>query len=328
MKYLYKFNGKKISVLSLGLMNNIQPENEKDQLKLYVKAFENGINSLDTAPNYQNGYSDIFLGKLLKILPRDELFLSSKVFFKNNYSKIDQSLHPTHIKDSVLGTLKNLNTSYIDTLILHRFDSKTPIEKTLNCINELLKEGLIKSWGISAFTIEQILDFYYQAKIMDIPLPLFGQYAYNLFNKDIEKELHDVFKNKAIKIFSYYPLAQGVLTGKYTNSLKGVRAVDKIYKKSMWDLNKQKIDIANKYVEYCKKNEINPIAFAYLWCLRNENVCSVITNIRNEKQLFQNIDGIDRNYNFKEFGNIEEIFENKPIKQYFNTVYEIDQRSL
>ena len=82
----FKFQGRDISALTLGLMTNIDVKHESEKLKLYTKAYDFGINSFDSSPNYQNGYSDVFLGKLVKQIGRENVFISNKVFFANPYS--------------------------------------------------------------------------------------------------------------------------------------------------------------------------------------------------------------------------------------------------
>ena len=159
-------------------MANISRDSESEKLDLFTEAYSLGVNSFDTAPNYQNGYSDEFLGKLIKEIGRNKSFVTSKVYFTNPYSKLTNSLSREHIINTVEGSLKSINTDYIDCLILHRFDTHTRIEETLATLFNLINEGKIKSWGISAFTLERVLDYYYVAKEMD-------EYAYDLFNRSI-----------------------------------------------------------------------------------------------------------------------------------------------
>ena len=328
MRSFLTIDKKKISALSLGLMTNLDPSDEKEKLKLYTCAYESGINSFDSAPNYLNGYSDIFLGKLIKQVGRENLFITNKVFFSNPHSPFSNSLCFEHINLTVNGVLKAMNTDYIDCLILHRFDFENSIDETLKALDFLFKNGKIKSWGVSAFSVQQILDFYYLSKNMGLPSPLIGQYAYNLFNREIEKELSDVCSNKKINIFGYYPLAQGVLTGKYSNKTSKSRANNKALKKFMWDLTHEKILKTKILKEFCSKKKLDIVSISLLWCLRNNNISSLITNIRNQKQLKNNINSIDSSFNCEIINTLEKIFDNNPINQYTFKPHEIRTRTL
>lgn len=327
LKSFLKFEELDISALSVGLMTNLSPEEEMEKINLYSEAFELGINSFDTAPNYQDGYSDIFLGKLSKSLGREKLFISSKVFFPNAYSK-EQSLSPKHISQSLEGTLKAINTDYVDCLFLHRFDPLTPINETLLALEKLYEAGKFKSWGISAFTLEEILDFYHLSSKFKLPYPKFGQFAYNLFNRSIEKEYNSVFENKDIKIFSYYPLAQGVLTGKYSNGVGSGRNEDPVFKNHMWDLTPEKIQKVKELKDYCGENQIDMISLCYLWCMNNQNVVSLLTNFRNKDQLYHNITCFKLGFNSEIKTTLDAIFKNKPINQYTGQSYGIRERTL
>lgn len=309
-------------------MTNLNPLDEKEKLNLYANAYESGINSFDSAPNYLDGYADIFLGKLIKQIGRKNLFITNKVFFSNPYSPFSNCLSYNHINITVNGILKAMNTDYIDCLILHRFDFKNPIDETLKALYVLFKQGKIKSWGISAFSVQQVLDFFYLSKNIGLPSPLIGQYAYNLYNRNIEKELNNVFSNKKINFFSYYPLAQGVLTGKYSNKTSKSRANNKNFKKLMWDLSNEKILKAKLLKDFCSKEKLDIVSVSLLWCLRNNNVASLITNIKNQKQLRNNINSIESSFNSEIITTLEKIFDNNPINQYTLKSYEISTRKL
>lgn len=327
MRSFLTINDLNLSALSVGLMTNISPAEESQKLKLFSEAFELGINSFDTAPNYQDGYSDIFLGKLVRELGRENLFISSKIYFPNNYSN-EKSLSNSHLVKTLDGSLKSMETDYLDCFLLHRFDNTTPIEETLGSLSKSYKAGKFKSWGISAFSLEEVLDYYYLSEKFDLPRPRFAQYAYNLFNRSIEKEFDAVFLKKSINVFAYYPLAQGVLTGKYLKETKSSRGNDEFFKKFMWDLTPDKIEKVKLLNEYCLEKQLDMIEVAYLWCLRNENVVSLITNFRNSKQLNHNINCLKSAFNSEIKTTLEGIFSNKPINQYTGQQYEISERTL
>ena len=324
----FKFHGKDVSALTLGLMTNIEVSQESEKLKLYTHAYDLGINSFDSSPNYQNGYSDVFLGKLINQIGRENAFVSNKVYFANPYSDFSDTLKSPHIISTVEGSLKNINTDYLDCLILHRFDSSTPIVESLEAIELLLSQGKIKSWGVSSFSVEQLMEYVFLSKQAGISPPIIGQYPYNFFNRSIEKELNSVAFNKQIRFFTYYPLAQGVLTGKYSYKTYNSRANDLDFRNRMWDLTDEKIKKAKLLCDFCKKENLDVVSVSYLWCLRNSNVVSLITNVRDIKQLHQNIKFAKSSLSLEILTNLDHIFKNTPFNQYTNLKYEITKRKL
>ena len=324
----FKFKAKDISALTLGLMTNIGVNHESEKLKLYTQAYDFGINSFDSAPNYQNGYSDVFLGKLVKEIGRENVFISNKVFFANPYSDFSNTLKSSHIISTVEGSLTSIGTDCLDCLILHRFDFSTPIIESLEAIELLLNQGKIKSWGVSAFSIEQLLDYVHASKQLGINPPIIGQYAYNFFNRSIEKDLNSVALNKGMNLFTYYPLAQGILTAKYSGPTNKSRVDDPEFRNKMWDLTDEKIKKSKLLYDFCKKESLDIVSVSYLWCLRNSNVVSLITNVRDIKQLHNNIKFAESSLSIEILTKLDFIFNNCPINQYTNIKYEITKRKL
>ena len=255
-----------VSFLSLGTMTNLPNQDWEEKLKLYEIANEFGINSFNTAPRYLNGVSEQFLGKLLGRIQREKAFVSSKVFYNHKESGSYTGLSKEHILKTVDVSLRNLNTEYIDVLYFHRFDKDVNLHESIKTVSELIKEGKIKSWGVCGFNEEQVVDAYHIGNSHGAELK-YVQYAYNLFNHSIEKGLNEIFLNKNIKVFSYYALSQGILTGKYnSNKFIDSRANDEFFKQYMWDLNEEKIEVCRSYIKLCESYDLSPIAVAYNCC--------------------------------------------------------------
>ena len=309
-------------------MTNISNQDWEKQLRLYETANEFGINSFDTAPHYLDGMSEKFLGELLSRIQREKVFVSSKVFYNHKESGSYTGLSKEHIIKTVDASLRNLNTEYIDVLYFHRFDKGLNLHESIKTVSELIKEGKVKSWGVCGFNEGQVVDAYHIGNIYGIELK-YVQHAYNLFNRHIEKGLNEIFLNKNIKVFSYYALSQGILTGKY-NSSKFIdsRANDEFFKQFMWDLNEEKIEVCRSYIKLCESYDLSPITVAYNWCLRNQNVASVITNFRDFKQLNTNINAMNSTYNSEINSNLEQLFKNEPVDQYTGLKFGINERRL
>ncbi|MBQ2232825.1 MAG: aldo/keto reductase, partial [Erysipelotrichaceae bacterium] len=142
----------KVSRLCLGCMSFGEADQGQYQWtldyesskKIIDKAYDCGINFFDTSNNYSNGTSEIFLGKAIKDYRREDIVITTKCYFNEG------KLSAKAIHREVQGSLKRLDTDYIDILVLHRFDYDTPIEETLAALDEEVKAGHIRYYGASA----------------------------------------------------------------------------------------------------------------------------------------------------------------------------------
>lgn len=272
-----------ISSISLGLM---YVNDAKNTEFMYHKAIDFGINYIDTASNYENGESEKLLGKIIKNYDRSKIILGTKVFFKTGNSNLEQGLGKKHILSTIKNSLKNIGTDYIDIFYLHRYDEKTPIEETLYTIKHLLDTCQILYWGISSFSVVKMMKTIYTAKIMGLPMPIVGQYPYNIFNQSIDQEFKEAINELRLPLLTYYPLSQGILSGKYSELIPvESRATYENKKAMMWDFTEEKIAKVDQFVEIALSLDLKPTNLAYLWCLQNPNVISCITSISNDKQL-------------------------------------------
>jgi aryl-alcohol dehydrogenase-like predicted oxidoreductase len=147
--------------------------------------------------------------------------------------------------------------------------------------------------------------------------PAVAQYAYNLFNRSIELEISEALSGLNIGVLSYYPLAQGILTGKYNNEIpKESRASSETLKTNMWDFTPEKIELAKKLSELALSLNTTSTILSINWCLMNSNVKSVITSVSSTNQLEQLLqyDSFQLTEDIKK--EIELIFDNHPKNQY------------
>ena len=310
--------GIEVSELSLGTMN--LPE-KSIRLNLFNTAFEKGINSFDTSVNYLDGESEIFLGEFLKGKDRSKLVISSKAFFPFLNSTM-RGLSRENIINSIDLSLKRLNSDYLDLFYCHRYDASTNVAESIFAIKELIKNGKILNWGICAFTPFQVCEMYYTAIQLDCPPPTVAQYPYNLFNRTIEMDLNEVVNNLNINLFTYYPLAQGVLTGKYIESTPEFsRASNGLNKSTMWDLKPENIEKVKLFISLAKDWEVLPSALALKWCLNNQNVKSVLSNVSSTRQLDDNLSYFNFKITDEQIVILNKLFNNTPVNIYTGVKY-------
>jgi len=185
---------------------------EKDSIDTILAAIDKGINVIDTAPAYGTGKAEEFLGKALQISKkRHEVFISTKCGIQITKQKeFVRNLTKEFIREDLHNSLKRLGTDYLDIYFAHWPDPLTPIEETAQELHRLFKEGKIRAIGLSNYSLEQIEEFRKFAPCHFIQPP------YNLFERDIEKDIVPYCKKHIIELMTYSALCRGFLSGKVT----------------------------------------------------------------------------------------------------------------
>jgi aryl-alcohol dehydrogenase-like predicted oxidoreductase len=238
-----------------------------------------------------NGEAEKVLGDAVKDIPRNELVISSKVFFPTMQGPNGRGLSRKHISESISRTLKNLEMDYIDIYYCHRYDPDTPVEEVVRTKNDLIARGQIFYWGTSEWTAAQVAEAHGVAERLGLVGPAVEQPQYNLVHrKRVEDSLMPVTTRFGMGITSFSPLAGGVLTGKYNDGIpEGSRASheDLAWMKSM--LTPERMEPVRNFTAYAKKLEIHPAQLALAWLLRRKEVSSVITGATKLSQLESNL---------------------------------------
>lgn len=182
--------------------------NKEETTKVIKRAFELGVNFIDTANVYSHGTSEIFIGNALKELntPREKVVIAPKVYF--NPGKLSKEAIIRECDQS----LKRLQTDYLDLYQIHRFDYDTPIEETMEALNELVKSGKVRAIGASAMYTYQFHNMQVVAKEHGWTLFSTMQNHYNLLYREDEREMIPVCNQYNVSLIPYSPLAGGHLT--------------------------------------------------------------------------------------------------------------------
>lgn len=182
--------------------------NQEETTKVIKRAFELGVNFIDTANVYSHGTSEIFIGNALKELntPREKVVIAPKVYF--NPGKLSKEAIIRECDQS----LKRLQTDYLDLYQIHRFDYDTPIEETMEALNELVKSGKVRAIGASAMYTYQFHNMQVVAKEHGWTLFSTMQNHYNLLYREDEREMIPVCNQYNVSLIPYSPLAGGHLT--------------------------------------------------------------------------------------------------------------------
>jgi len=227
MQYRFMGNtGLKVSELCLGAMTfgdssqglfNLPSIKEEEEVFKIINRFaEKGGNFIDTANIYNNGQSEICVGKWLTTKSRDDFVIATKARFPTGTGPNNSGLSRKHILASVEASLKRLQTNYIDLYQVHGFDVGTPLQETIVTLHELVRAGKIRYIGASNFSGYQLQKSIDISQSLGLEPFTCLQPLYNLLCRSTEWELIPVCTNEGVGIIPYSPLSGGMLTGKYS----------------------------------------------------------------------------------------------------------------
>jgi voltage-dependent potassium channel beta subunit len=255
-------------------------------------AFDNGINFFDNAESYAHGEAEILMGKAIKDFHREELVISTKLFWGGNGPN-DTGLSRKHLIEGTKNSLLRLNLDYIDLLYCHRPDPNTPIEETVLAMDYLVRNGFAFYWGTSEWSAEQIEYAFDAAEAMNCIKPTMEQPRYNLFYRDhVETDYLPLFKKFGLGTTIWSPLAMGILSGKYNHGIPS----DSRLAKEAWLVPDNFMELINKTKQLeklAKELDCTLSQLALAWCLKNPNVSSVITGATKVSQLEENLGALD-----------------------------------
>ena len=286
-------SGLKVSAVSLGSWltfgNTVGDGAARDCIHAALDA---GVNFLDTADVYATGEAELSLGRLLPKLPRRELVIATKVFGAMSEGVTDRGLSRKHIIDSCHDSLRRLHIDRIDLYQCHRYDEDTPLEETVRAMSDLIAQGKVHYWGVSCWSPEQIRAAVAIAKETSGRAPISNQPCYNLLERDIEAEVIPCSQQQGLSQVIFSPLAQGILTGKYLDGAvpAGSRLANEdtnhFMKRSLTAKNDVRVRALG---ELAAELHTTLAQLSLAWCLRLDNVASVITGATRLAQVQENL---------------------------------------
>jgi aryl-alcohol dehydrogenase-like predicted oxidoreductase len=281
-----------ISTVSLGSwLTYGSSVDSSEARKCVLRAYELGVTFFDTANVYAHGHAEEVLGEVLKELPRDSFIVGTKVYWPVGPGEDDRGLGRKHVSQQIDLSLKRLQLDHVELYQCHRYDDETPLEETCQVMNDLIKAGKVRYWGVSEWTAEQIKQCVEICQKNGWVAPVSNQPQYSALYRRIEADVIPTCEELGITQVVWSPLAQGVLTGKY-RSVEDVPPDSRVTRRADTMSDFMRPDVLDAV------SELQPIALsvgctmaqlALAWCLRLPNITSVITGASRESQVEENV---------------------------------------
>jgi aryl-alcohol dehydrogenase-like predicted oxidoreductase len=277
--------GLKVSPLILGTMSFGDAADRATAEAMFRRCREAGINTFDCANVYAHGRSEEILGDLVADC-RDEVVITSKVYFPTRDDPNARGATRYHIVRAVDESLRRLNTEYIDIYFVHRFDEKTRLAETLRALNDLVRQGKVLYLGASNFAAWQVMKALGQQRCADWSPFHVIQPMYNLAKRQAEVELLPLAQSEQLGVMPYSPLGGGLLTGKYGVDRRpdAGRLVDnEMYQTRYGDASHYAV--AERFTAFATEHGFDPVALAVAWVAHHPAVTAPIIGARNVQQL-------------------------------------------
>ncbi|MBS1607009.1 MAG: aldo/keto reductase [Bacteroidetes bacterium] len=322
MKYnLLGNTGMRVSELCLGTMTyggvgrfapigSLGQDAVDEQVRAAVDA---GVNFIDTANVYSFGVSEELTGRAIRNLGlrRDDLVLATKVFRPMGQGPNDEGLSRKHIFREAEASLKRLQTDYIDLYQIHAFDPLTPLEETLDVMNDLVRSGKVRYIGASNLAAWQLMKALAHSSYHGLSRFVSLQAYYSVASRELERELIPLLLDQKVGLMIWSPLAGGLLSGKYKRGqapdqgrLSGFDIIP-VDKEKAFDI----VDVLRTMAE-AKGFSVAQLALA--WLLHQQAVSSVIIGANKMEQLVANLDSVNVVFTAEELARLDEVSRLSP----------------
>jgi len=318
-------SGLKVSALSFGSWVTFGAQMDVDKaLESMAVAYDAGCNFFDNAEVYARGQSETIMGQALKKSGwrRDSYIVSSKVLWGSvpDAKPTQKGLSRKHVVEACHQAMERLQVDYLDLYFCHRPDPETPMEEVVRTMSNLIQQGKVLYWGTSEWSAQQLMEAYSVARQYNLIPPTMEQPQYHMFHRQtIEVEYARLYEAIGLGTTIWSPLASGMLTGKYNDgvpedsrmNLKGYEWLRKMFEGEEWQ---QRLTIVRQLTQVADDLGTTMAKMAIAWCLKNENVSTVITGASRPEQVRENMAALEVVPLLTDdvMARIEELLANKP----------------
>ena len=295
--------GLEVSLVGLGCNAFGRRVNEAGTHAVLDKAIDAGIDYLDTAETYGDGQSEAFMGTGL-VGKRDKVFIASKFGFSKSHVEGKKKGSPENIQVALDISLKKLKTDWIDLYQLHRPDPDTPVGETMGALEDQVLAGKIRYYGCSFYSAQQMQEAVDEAKRANLKGFVTAQNAWNVLLRDIEDDLVPVCQDSGVTLLPYYPIAKGLLTGKYR---RGGDAPAGSRLEHETDLAEADFDVIEALEAYGKDHGHGLLTLAISWLASQQVTASVIAGGSSPEQMAANAAAAQWKMTETQFSEIDQI---------------------
>jgi len=284
---------------------------EEDARPFIKKALEAGINFFDTADVYSAGESEAVLGRALKdYAKREEVVIATKVYSPMGQKPNRMGLSRKYIMHAVDDSLRRLGTDYIDLYQIHRWDSQTPIEETLEALHDVVKAGKARYIGASSMYAWQFSKALYLADMHGWSRFVSMQNHYNLVYREEEREMIPLCRDQGIGIIPWSPLARGFLAGNRNRESKGetTRSKSDEFAHNMYYQDSD-FTTVDRVVELAGRHGVRPTQIALAWLLHKKDVTAPIIGASKLHYLDEAVAAIDIKLSAEDVRFLEELYQ-------------------
>jgi aryl-alcohol dehydrogenase-like predicted oxidoreductase len=317
--------GLQVSRICLGCMSYGQAQtpgvltwpwtlSEEESRPFIKRALELGVNFFDTANVYSNGESEAVLGRAIRdFTHRDEVVLATKVWGPVRQGPNGRGLSRKAILSEVDKSLRRLGTDYIDLYLIHRFDYDTPLEETLEALNDTVRAGKVRYLGASSMHAWQLMKAIGIQRANGWATFVAMQNYHNLLYREDEREMLGLCLSEGVGVTPWSPLARGRLARPWSDEPSTTRAKTDAFAKTLFtktvDIDKPVVDRVN---EIAKARELPPAHIAMAWLLGQPAITSPIVGATKPHHLEDAIAALSVTLSDEEVTALEEVYQPHP----------------
>jgi aryl-alcohol dehydrogenase (NADP+) len=286
---------------------------EEAEGRPFIKqALERGINFFDTADMYSLGVSEEILGRALKDFgpAREKLVIATKVFFPHNDDPNAKGLSRKHIMHSIDSSLRRLGVDHVDLYQIHRFDPHTPIEETIEALNDVVKAGKALYLGASSMYAWQFARMLYTADRLGLKRFVTMQNHYNLIYREEEREMVPLCRAEGVGMLPWSPLARGLLAGSRRAGTLRSKADDYAHQMYTREADDRVVDCV---LQVAADRGLPPAQVALAWLLHKPGVIAPIIGATKPQHIDDAVAAISVKLTKEEISTLESVYVPHPV---------------
>lgn len=301
--------GLKVSAVGVGCNNFGMRCDKSASIAVVHAALDAGINFFDTADVYGGSLSEEYLGAAIAGKDRTQIIIATKFSAPMGEGVLNRGASRHHVMSAVDASLRRLGTDYIDLYQQHGPDPSTPVQETLQALDDLIRAGKVRYIGNSNYSGWQIADADWTARHHGLNRFATAQNQYNLLERRVEREVIPACQRFGLGLLPYFPLASGLLTGKYQRSAEppaGSRLAN-FGERGKAALSDANFDIVDKLDTFAREHGHTLLELAMSWLASMPHVASVIAGATRPEQVQANVSAAGWRLSAEEMAEVAEL---------------------